>query len=107
MAETAYDKSKWKNVIIFGVDLSPYMHIDNKNKDILVLSERPTEELDGTTLTAKAKYPINFAQSVKRFVLSLHYYGSNSFLFVNAVKMYQFKTKYSQIKPYPLCLGNI
>ena len=29
------------------------------------------------------------------------------FLFVNAVKMYQSKTKYSQIKPYPLCLGNI
>ena len=29
------------------------------------------------------------------------------FLFVNATKIYQFKGKYSQIKPYPLCLGNI
>ena len=41
------------------------------------------------------------------FVLSLHYNGSNSFLFVNARKMYQIKAKYLEIKPYPLCLGNI
>ena len=39
-------------------------------------------------------------------MLSLHYNGGNSFLFVNAVKMYQFKEKDSEIKPYPLCLGN-
>lgn len=29
------------------------------------------------------------------------------FLFVNAVKIYQFKTKYSEMKPYPLCFGII
>ena len=28
-------------------------------------------------------------------------------VFVNATKIYQFKTKNSEIKPYPLCLGNI
>ena len=39
-------------------------------------------------------------------MLSLHYNGGNSFLFVNAVKMYQFKEKDSEIKLYPLCLGN-
>ena len=33
-------------------------------------------------------------------MLSLHYNGSNSFLFVNAVKMFQFTKKYSKIKPY-------
>ena len=38
-------------------------------------------------------------------MLSLHYNGSNSFLFVNATKIYQFKAKDSEIKPYPLCLG--
>ena len=48
------------------------MHIDNKNNDILILGEGPTLELDDTTLTAKSKYPINFAQPRKRFVLSLH-----------------------------------
>ena len=61
----------------------------------------------GTTLTAEAKYPINFTESRQRFVLSLHYNGSNSFLFVDATKIYQFKAKYSEIKDYALCLDNI
>ena len=82
-----------KNVIIFGADMSSFVHIDNKNKDILILVERPTQGLDDITLTAEAKYPINFAQSRKRFVLSLHYNGSNSFLFVNATKIYNSKQK--------------
>ena len=42
----------------------------------------------------------------KIFVLSLHCNGSNSFLFVNATKVYQFKAKNSEIKDYVLCLGN-
>ena len=66
-----------------------------------------TRGLDDTTLTAETKYPINFTQSGKRFVLSLHCNGSNSFLFVNATKVYQFKAKDSEIKDYTLCLGNI
>ena len=40
-------------------------------------------------------------------MLSLEYNGRNSFLFVNLTKMYQFKAKDSEIKPYLLCLGNI
>ena len=96
-----------KNVIIFVADMSSSMHIDNKGKDILILGAGPTQGLDDTTLTAEAKYPINFTQSGKRFVLSLHYNGSNSFLFVNATKVYQFKAKNSEIKDYALCLGNI
>ena len=58
-------------------------------------------------LAAEAKYPINFTQSGKRFVLSLHCNGSNSFLFVNATKIYQFKANESEIKHYTPCLGNI
>ena len=40
-------------------------------------------------------------------MLSFHNNGSNSFLFVNDTKLYQFKAKVSEIKPYILCLGNI
>ena len=69
--------------------MSSSVHVDNKNKDILILGEG----LDDTTLTVKAKYLINFRQPNKRFVLSLHYNGINSFLFVNATKIYQFKAK--------------
>ena len=81
------------------------MHVDNKAKDVLILGEGPTQGLD-TTLTAEAKYPINFTQSKKRFVLSLHYNWSNSFLLDNATKVHQFKAKISEIKDYGLCLGN-
>ena len=77
--------------------MSSSVQIDNKNKDILILGKGPTKGLDFTTLTAEAKYPINFAQLGERFVLSLYYNRRNSFLFVNAAKIYQFKTKDSEI----------
>ena len=83
------------------------VHIDNKGKDILILAEVPTQRLTDTTLTAEAKYSSNFTQLRKRFVLSLHYNGSSSFLFVNATKIYQIKAKDSRIKGYTLSLGNI
>ena len=73
----------------------------------MVLGERPTQGLHNAIIKAETKYPINFTESGKRFVLSLQYNGNNSLLFVNAVEMYHFKAKDSDIKPYPLCLGNI
>ena len=73
--------------------MSSFVHIDNKGKDILTLAEGPTQGLDDTTLTAEAIYPIKFAQPNKRFILSPHYNGSNSFLYINATKIYQFKAK--------------
>ena len=93
--------------IIFGADTSSSVHIDNKNQDILILCEGPTQGLDDTTLKAEAKYPIKSTQSGKIFVLSLDYNGSNSFLFVHATKIYQFKAKDSEVIPYPSWLGNI
>ena len=41
------------------------------------------------------------------FCLCLRYNGSNRFLYVNGVKIYQFKAKNSDITPYPLYLGKI
>ena len=72
-----------------------------------MIGEGPTHGLDDTTLTTEAKYPINFTQSGKRFLLNLQCNGSNSFLFVTAKKIYQFKAKDSEIKDYALCLGNV
>ena len=86
--------------------MSSSVNVDNKGKDTLILCEGPTQGLVDMTLTAEAKYPINFTQSGKRFVLSLHYNGSNSFLFVNATKVYQFEAKNLEIKDYALCLHN-
>ena len=69
-----------KNVIIFWADMSSSVYVNNKGKDILILGEGPTQGLDFTALTAEANYSINFTKSNRRFVLSLHYNESNSFL---------------------------
>ena len=87
--------------------MSSSVQVDNKGKDILIIGEGPTQGLDGTKLTVEAIYTITFKQPNKRFVLSLHYNGSNSFLFVDPTKIYQFRGKDSEIKDYVLCLGNI
>ena len=99
------DGSVGKNVIIFGVDMSSSDH--DKDKDVLIFGKGPTQGWDNTTLTAEAKYPINFSRSNKKPFLSLHYNGSNSFSFVNAIKLCQFKAKNSEIWKYLLCLRNI
>ena len=41
-----------QNILIFGVDTSSSVHIDNKKKDILVLGKAPTQGLQHT-LTAE------------------------------------------------------
>ena len=42
-----------QNVIIFGTDMSSSAHTDNKKKDILVLGERPAQELEHTSTAQK------------------------------------------------------
>ena len=52
-------------------------------------------------------YSINFTVTKKKFFLSLHYNGANSYLFVNDTEIYKFKAKDFEIVANPLCLGNI
>ena len=42
-------------MIIFGAYMNSSVYIDNKNKDILILDEGPTQGLNDTTLTEEAK----------------------------------------------------
>ena len=63
--------------------------------------------LDNTSLTAETKYSINFSRSERKFCLSLHYNGSNSFLLIVATKIHHFKAKDSEIKRHRLYLRNI
>ena len=86
--------------------MSSSPHIDNKGKDILVLEKGTTQGLREDSLTAEKMYSINFTVTQKKFCLSLHYNGSNSYLFVNGTEIINFKAKDS-IVASPLCLGNI
>ena len=52
-------------------------------------------------------YLINFTLTKKKFCLSLHYNGANSYLFVNSTEIYKFKAKDSEIVISLLCLGNL
>ena len=52
-------------------------------------------------------YSINFTKTNTKFYLSLHYNGSNSYLFVNGTEIHKFIAKDPEIVATPLCLGNI
>ena len=95
-----------QNVLIFGVDMSSSVHIDNMKKDILVLGKGPTQGLEHT-LTAEKMYSINFTVTKKKFCLNLRYNGANSYLYVNGTEIYKCKAKDSEIVATPLCQGNI
>ena len=102
-----------KNVIILVADMSSSVHVDKKGKYILIAVERSTQRLN-YTLTAEAKYLINFTQSGKRFVLSLHYNGSNIFVcqcynhvLIKYIKYISSGAKDSEIKDYALFLGDV
>ena len=77
-SEFLFTNESFEKKVISGADMSWSADIDNRNKDILILGDRPTQGLDDTTLTVEDKYPITFTQSERRFVISLHYNGSNS-----------------------------
>ena len=89
-----------QNVLIFGTDMSSSVHINNKEKDILVLGKGPTQGLEHT-LTAEKMYSINFTVTKKKFCLSLYYNGANSYLFINGKEIYEFKAKDSEIVSTP------
>ena len=52
-------------------------------------------------------YSVNFTATRKKFCLSLHYNGTNIYLFVNGKWIVKFKTKVSAIVATSLCLRNI
>ena len=95
-----------KNIVIFGANTGWFVHVDHR-RDVLILGKGPTQRLDNTALNAEPQYSINFTKQGKKFCLSLHYNESNSYLFVNAVKMHQLKAKDSKLNARPVCLGNI
>ena len=96
-----------RNSIIFRTDMSSSSHANNKKIYILVLGKDFVQGINGTTIYAEKCYSINFTENNKKFCLSLHYNGANSYLIVNGAEIHKFKTKYSEIVASPLCLGNI
>ena len=96
-----------RNVLIFGVHENSSVHTNNKANNIYVMGDLFVQGINDTTLYAEKKYSQNFTAVNKKFVLSLHYNGDDSYLFVNGKQELKFKAKDDQIVKEILCLGNI
>ena len=68
----------------------------------MILGKGPTQGLEHT-LSAEKMYSINVTVTGKKFCLSLHYNGANSYLFVNGKAIHKFKAKDSEIVATTLC----
>ena len=63
--------------------------------------------INDTTLYAEKTYSQNFTQPSKKIVLSLHYNGDDSYLFVNGKQELKFEAKTDQLVKEKLCIGNL
>ena len=65
------------------------------------------QKINDTTIYAEKMFYRNFTEPGKKFILSLHYNGDNSYLFVNGREELKFKAKTDQIINKNLCVGNL
>ena len=96
-----------RNVLIFGVHENSLVHANNKANNIYVMGDFIVKGVNDTTLYTEKIYSQNFTAVNKKFVLSLHYNGDDSYLFVNGKRELKFKAKDDHIVKEILCLGNI
>ena len=96
-----------RNVINFGVHENSVIYANNKANNIFIMGDAFVQGINDTTLYAEKKYSQNFTQSNTIFVVSLHYTGDNSYLFVNGKQEVKFKAKTESLVKQKLCIGNL
>ena len=96
-----------RNVLIFLADMSFSVHKTNKANHIYVMGAVLTQGILDTTLYAENNSYRNFTDLDKKFMLSLHYNGDDSYLFDNGRQELKFKCKTDQLVKEKLCIGNL
>ena len=96
-----------RNVIIFEADISFSKHASNKANNIYVMGKDYVQKINDTTIYAEKVYYRNFTYLGKKVMLSLHYNGDDSYLFVNVRQELKSKTKTDQLVKETLCIGNL
>ena len=96
-----------RNVLIFGEDMSLSVQATNRANNIYLMGEGLTQGIHDTTLYVEKNYYRNFTDPGKKFELSLHYNGDDSYLFVNGRQELRFKAKTDQLVKEKLCIGNL
>ena len=71
---------------MFEVDMSFSKHANNKRNNIYVIGKDYVQRINDTTIYAEKMYYRNFKDLGKKFVLSLHYNGNNSYLYLTVIK---------------------
>ena len=82
-----------RNVIIFGAGMSFSKHANNKANNIYIMGKDYIQKTNDTAIYAEKMFYRNFTDPGHKFILSLHYNGHNSYLFVNGREELKFKTK--------------
>ena len=96
-----------RNVLIFGADMSFSLHATNRANHIYLMGTGLMQGINDTTIYAEKNFSRHFTDPVKKFVLSFHYNGDDSYLFVNGRQELKFKAKNDQIISEKICLGNL
>ena len=96
-----------RNVLIFGVDMSFSAHATNRANRIYLMGNGLTQGINDTKLYVEKNYWRNFTDPGKRFIISLHYNGDESYFFVNGRQELKFKAKTDQSLKEKLCIGNL
>ena len=96
-----------RNVLIFGADMSFSVHATNRANNIYVIGTGLTQGIHDTTLYAEKNFYRNFTDIGKKIMLSLHYNGDDSYLFVNGRQELKLKCKTDQLVKEKLCIGNL
>ena len=80
----------------------------NKKHHIYIIGKSFTQGLQyGATIYAEHDYvKVNGSQVNKKFILSVHCNGDNSYLFINGVKQFQFKAVANLNLSNPLIIEN-
>ena len=82
-------------------------HANNKANNTYVMGKDYIKKINDTTIYAEKMFYRNFTDPGRKFILSLHYNGDNSYLFGHGREELKFKTKTDQIINKNLCLGNL
>ena len=72
-------------------------HANNKANNIYVMGKDYIQKINDTTIYTEKMFYRNFTEPAHKFLLSLHYNGEISYLFVNGKEELKFKAKTNQI----------
>ena len=96
-----------RNVLIFEANMIFSVHKTNRANHTYFMGTGLRQGIHDTTLYAEKNFYRDFTDPVKKFMLSLHYNGDDSYLFVNGRQELKFKCKTDQLVKQKLCIGNL